>query len=48
MCFLDIVLIKNEKSQVVLFLVLYKDVIYGDGIKENSDFGMDGIVFFFF
>ncbi|XP_061164070.1 potassium voltage-gated channel subfamily H member 8-like isoform X2 [Saccostrea echinata] len=40
-CLLDIVPIKNEKSQVVLFLVSHKDVSHGDGIKENSDSGTE-------
>lgn len=40
-CLLDIVPIKNEKSQVVLFLVSHKDVTHGDGTKENSDSGTD-------
>lgn len=47
-CLLDIVPIKNEKSQVVLFLVSHKDVTHGDGTKENSDSGTDGITSFLF
>ncbi|XP_056011708.1 potassium voltage-gated channel subfamily H member 8-like isoform X2 [Ostrea edulis] len=40
-CLLDIVPIKNEKSQVVLFLVSHKDITHGDGHKESSDSGTD-------
>lgn len=36
MCLLDIVPIKNEKSQVVLFLVSHKDVSKGSNTTPND------------